>query len=68
MGDRKILLTVAMFLAGVGVAGQASAKIYVDNGWLADGDVKHDILATYSNNCAFDNLVFGTNDGLVQVG
>jgi len=67
MKARKMLLAAAMLLAGVGLAGQASAKIFVDNGWLVDGEVKHDILKSDSKTCASDKLEFGTNDGLVQV-
>ena len=68
MKGRKNLLAAAMLFASLGLAGQASAKIFVDNGWVVDGEVKHDILTTYSSNCASDKLEFGTNDGLVQVG
>jgi hypothetical protein len=67
MKSRNNVLAAAMLLAGVGLAGQASAKIYVDNGTLIDGDARHEILRTYSNTCASDKLQFGTNDGLVQV-
>ncbi|MGA9603491.1 MAG: hypothetical protein WBQ82_05175 [Methyloceanibacter sp.] len=68
MRARKMPLAVAMLFAGVGLAGEASAKIYVDNGSLVDGDTRHEILKTSPNTCASDKLEFGTNDGLVQVG
>ena len=65
---RKGRLATAVCVAGLAFPGQANAKIFVDNGWVVDGDVRHEILTTYSSSCNWDKLEFGTNGGLVQVG
>ena len=67
MSMRKGLLAGAVCMMSMGLAGQADAKIYGDNGWLVDGDSKHEILTVYSSSCNWDELEFGTNGGLVPV-
>ena len=68
MKSQKSLIAAAILVAAAfGSVGQASAKPYVDGGFVADSDARYEILATTSSTCAADNFVVGTNDGLLQV-
>ena len=67
MKRHKGLIIAAIIAASLGSVGEASAKVYVDGGVVADGDARYEILATTSTMCAADKFVVGTNDGLVQV-
>jgi hypothetical protein len=63
-------LAIAVCLAAIGLFAEAnakSAKIYVDDGWVVDGDVKHEIKTVTTGSCNSYNLQFGTNAGLIQV-
>ena len=67
MKRHKSLIVAAIIAASLGSVGEASAKVYVDGGFVADADARYEILATTSTMCAADKFVVGTNDGLVQV-
>ena len=66
--NRKNSLIAAAILVAAGLCsvGQASAKAYIDGGFVADGVERYENLSTTSTTCAADNFVVGTNDGLVQ--
>ena len=64
------LFATAICVAAMGLAGEASAKsakVFVDNGWVVDGDAKYELTSTYSNICNSNKLEFGTNEGIIQV-
>lgn len=65
--QKNLIAAVIIVAASLGSVVEASAKIYVDGGFVADGDARYEILATTSTVCAADKFVVGTNDGLVQV-
>lgn len=67
MKRRKSLIAAVIIAASLGSVVEANAKIYVDGGFVADGDARYEILATSSTTCAADKFVVGTNDGLIQV-
>ena len=67
MKRQKSLIAAVIIAASFGSVVEASAKVYVDGGFVADGDARYEILNTTSTMCAADKFVVGTDDGLIQV-